>query len=135
MTEKYYFDTSIWLDYYLKRASNGKIALKLILKIIDENGVIVYSDFILKEFKRLGFTTNEINSILRIAKPDHIKGIHLNKEQLSEAAKLSKQRDIPLGDCIHALLARDNELQLVSRDHHFTRLKDIADTKLPEDLI
>lgn len=35
----------------------------------------------------------------------------------------------------HAILARDHEAQLVSRDRDFDRIKDIAEAKLPEDLI
>ena len=36
---------------------------------------------------------------------------------------------------IHAILARDNESQLVSRDKDFDRLKDITRAKFPEDLL
>ena len=33
MTDRFYLDTSVWLDFYLKRGKNGEIAKKLI-KII-----------------------------------------------------------------------------------------------------
>ena len=133
--QSYYLDTSIWLDYYLNRGENGKIALKLILKIITEDSTIIFSNFIEKEFKNLGLSQIEINSFLQIVKPDHIRRIQITKEQFEEARKLAKQRNIPLGDIIHAIVARDNEAQLVSRDWDFERLKDITKAKLPEDLI
>ncbi|MEK6869337.1 MAG: PIN domain-containing protein [Nanoarchaeota archaeon] len=135
MAEKYYFDTSIWLDIYEKRGYNGEVAKKLMEKIIREDSVTVYSDFVVKEFKRLGYSEYEINVILSIAKPDHIRRIHLTKEQLIEAKQLFKKRDVPLGDIFHAILARDREAQLVSRDRDFEKIKDIAEAKLPEDLL
>ena len=89
----------------------------------------------IKEFKYLNYTQDEINSILRIIKPNNIKRIHIYKEQKEEAKKLAIQRDVPKKDALHAILARDNNLQLISRDHHFDRLKDIITIKLPEDFI
>ena len=54
MTKKFYFDTSIWLDYYEKRGKNGEVALKLIEKIIKENHTILCSHIVIKELKNLG---------------------------------------------------------------------------------
>ena len=135
MQEDFYLDTSIWLDFYEKRGKNGESALKLILKIINEDIKAAYSDLHIKEFKNLGYTRNEIDVILRISKPDNIKHIHIYREQLEEARKLARQRNVPNKDVLHAILARDNNLQLISRDHHFEKLKDIANAKLPEDFI
>ena len=135
MQEDFYLDTSIWIDFYEKRNKNGELALKLILKIIEEGVKIAYSDLNIKEFKNLGYTKNEIDAILRIAKPDNIHHIHIYGAQLEEARKLARQRNVPNKDVLHAILARDNDLQLVSRDHHFEKLKDVADVKLPEDFI
>jgi predicted nucleic acid-binding protein len=135
MAEKYYFDTSIWLDIHEKRGYNGEVAKKLMEKIINKDFITVYSDFVVRELKQLGYSEHEINTILSIAKPDHIKRVHLTKEQVIEAKKLFKKRDAPLGDIFHTILARDHEAQLVSRDRDFEKLKDIAEAKLPEDLI
>ena len=131
----YYFDTSIWLDYYLKRGENGEAARKLILKIVKEGDRIIYSDFTITELKKTGFFESEINEMLRFAKPSNIRRIHLTKIQIDEAVKLAKQRDIPYGDALHAILARDHEVQLVARDLDFQKLKDITKSKLPEELI
>ena len=131
----YYFDTSIWIDIYDKRGYNGEIAMKLMEKIIENDGFVVYSDVVVFELKRLGFSEYEINQILSIAKPDHIKRIHSTASQLQEAAKLAKQRKVPLRDAAHAVLARDHEAQLVSLDWDFEKLKEITKTKKPEDLL
>jgi len=135
MTEEFYFDTSIWLDFYEKRGENGEFAFRLIFKIIHKDKKIVYSDLNSKEFKNLGYTQNEIISILSIAKPDNIRHVHIYREQTEEARKIAKQRNIPRKDVLHAIIARDNDLQLIATDHHFDKLKDITKTKKPVDFI
>jgi len=135
MGEEFYYDTSIWLDFYEKRNKNGVSALKLILKVINEDLKIAYSDLNVKEFKNLGYTPEEINSILGVVKPNNIKRIHIYREQKEEAKKIAKQRNVPEGDVLQAILCRDNCLQLISRDLHFEELKDITNVKPPEDFI
>jgi len=133
--KKYYFDTSIWLDYYLKRGVNGESALKLIYKIISEDNLIIYSDILITELKRLGFFENEINDMLNVAKPTNLRLIQSTKVQSIETNKLVKQRRVPFGDILHAVVARDNEAIFVSRDKHFEKLKDIIKVNIPEELI
>jgi len=133
--ENYYFDTSMWLDIHEKRGYNGEVAKKLVEKIIRENKRIIYSDFIIKELKDIGYLDNEINKMLSIAKPNNLKIIHRTKKQISESVRIAKQRDVPLGDAIHAVLARDHEAQLVSRDPHFLKLMDITRLEPPENLL
>ena len=135
MTDRFYLDTSVWLDFYLKRRKNGEIAKKLISKIIEKNKIIIYSDNILMEFKRLRMHESEINEILRILKPKNIQRVHITKEQIIEMNKLARQREVPKNDALHSILARDHEYQLVSRDKHFEKLKDITIPKRPEELI
>jgi predicted nucleic acid-binding protein len=130
----YYFDTSIWIDIYDKRGYNGEMALKLMYKIINDDDFVLYSDVLIYELKKLGFSAYELNLITKIAKPNHIKRIHSTKKQVKEAVKLAKQRKVPLRDAFHALIARDHGAQLVSRDWDFVKLKDICIAKKPEDL-
>ena len=47
----YNLDTSIWLDFGMKRGENGESALKLIIKIIEENSIIIYSNIHIKELE------------------------------------------------------------------------------------
>ncbi len=131
--EKFYLDTSIWLDYYLKRGKNGEIAKDLIKKIIFNKKTIVYSTLTIKELKHLGYMENEIKEILSLSAKRIF--IQVSKEQFNEARRIAKQRDIPVGDVINAIISRDNEAQLVSNDLHFQRLKDITKVKTPLELI
>lgn len=135
MAEKFYFDTSIWLDYYEKRGKNGESALELINKIIKENHIILCSSLVIKELKNLGYFLSEINDIFSVAKPNNIRLVNITKEQVKEMRKLTLQRNVPKRDAFHAILARDNEAQLITRDYHFQKLKDITIPKLPEDFI
>ena len=73
--------------------------------------------------------------LLEIAKPNNLRRVHIYKEQIDEASKLAKQRNVPKADALHAILARDNNAQLISRDWDFEKLKDISRVKLPEDFI
>ncbi len=135
MTIKYYLDTSIWLDFYEKRGANGEKALKLILKIIEEDHIILYSDLHILEFKNFGFNAETIVKIFSIAKPRNILRVHIYREQQDEARKIAFARKIPKKDVLHAILARDNDAQLVATDVHFQKISDIAKAKRPEELI
>ena len=55
--------------------------------------------------------------------------------EIKRAKDLALKRDIPKGDALHALIARDNNSILVSLDNHFQLLKDIAKIKKPQELI
>lgn len=59
----------------------------------------------------------------------------ISESQAKEAAILCKQRKVAFGDALHAILARDNNAIMVTRDKHFLGLADIAEVKKPEDLI
>ncbi len=135
----YYFDTQIWIDHYLKRGQNGiygEQALRLILKVITEDSKVIFSNFNEKEMKDIGLSDMEIYSLLSMIKPNHIKRVSVTKVQFAEARRLANQRDVPLGDAVHAVLARDHEATLVSRDEKdFSKLKDVTYFREPNDLI
>lgn len=132
MQEEFYFDTSIWLDIHEKR-DNSDVAKKLMERIIKEDYKVAYSDLTISELKQLNYSQQEINIILKVAKPNNIKRVHFSKEQIKEGTKLAKKRNIPKKDAIHAVICRDNNLQLISRDEHFAKLKDVTTAKKPEE--
>lgn len=133
--ERYYLDTSIWLDYYEKRGRNGEAALKLIDKTVEENGIIGYSDLNLLELKGLGYSPMQINEIFRAAKPKNSMILHITSGQIEEAKRIAKARKVPRKDALHAILCRDYDFQLIARDMHFEKLKDVAYAKKPEEII
>ena len=57
------------------------------------------------------------------------------KTQGDEAIKIANERKLPYGDVLHSIIARDNNLILVTRDRHFKELQDISKSYKPEELI
>jgi predicted nucleic acid-binding protein len=130
--EKYYIDTCIWIDLLENRVNLGVKSQKLIFNIIMKEEIIL-SDVIIKELKRF-YTEEEIRSMFFPFKK-YLKRIISNKEQFSEAKQISDSLEIPLGDALHAIIARDNNSTLISRDKHFYKLKKICRFKRPEEFI
>ncbi|MBI2672183.1 hypothetical protein HYX16_04580 [Candidatus Woesearchaeota archaeon] len=64
-----------------------------------------------------------------------IEKIIVTEKQYQEADKIVKERILPLGDVLHSIVARDNNLILVTRDKHFKQLEDISKSHKPEELI
>lgn len=137
MTENpYYWDANVWLDIYEKRGYANEVATKLLRNIIIEDGIIFYSDLVIDELKKVGYSQYEILQIFSIAKPDHLKKVHIYKKQIDEARRVAKKHDVPEADALHAILARDNQFTLVSRDQKdFPKLRYIWPAKLLEDFL
>ena len=141
MTEKYYFDTCIWRDHYENRFGQGgrplgAIASRLFLKFMKEKKPILFSEFNLRELKK-DYSEAEINdmlSVLFIA--DKLQKVPITKQDVEEAHKLSTDRNISFGDCLHAVLARNNNAILVTQNvRDFERLTDVVNYKKPENLL
>jgi len=134
--KKYYIDTAIWIDLYEDRFGYNKeplgdYAWKLFSLIKAKNDIIVVSDFLIRELE-MNYSLEEINGMI---KPfENILEKVLNKEQKDEAKKIAEERNIPPGDVIHAIIARDNDFILITRDKHFMQLEDISKHYKPEDL-
>ena len=54
--------------------------------------------------------------------------------QVKEANDLAQKYGVPAQDAMHAILARDNNATLISRDAHFERLSKIVSACLPEEI-
>lgn len=134
---KYYLDTCIWLDFFDERdephLAKGRLARKLIERIINNNDRITYSIIILKEMSSGG---HDFYDCKRIFAP--LKRIlvfcQARDFQYRKAKDIANKRDVPIADAVHAIIARDNGAILVSRDRHFKKLKDIVIAKSPEEI-
>ncbi len=138
MSKKYYLDTSIWLDFFENRNEpnlpKGDFAKMLIDKAIKEDSKIIYSDAVKDEIIKLGYNEQEIDKLMEALKVSLIF-VEFNKKQFGKAKDLSARRGIPLLDALHALIARDNQCIMVTRDAHFNKILDIIKHKKPEDII
>ena len=137
MASKYYIDTAIWRDLHENRKDKsknlGELAFEAIKKIRINKEKIVYSDFVFEELSH-AYDEQTINKLFKDAS-ELLEKAKINEGQLKEAADLSKKLNIPFGDAVHGVLARDNNTIMVTRDHHFRKLKDKITIKKPEDLI
>tara|TARA_Y100000310_G_C20314465_1_gene637767 strand:+ start:68 stop:487 length:420 start_codon:yes stop_codon:yes gene_type:complete len=139
MAEKYYIDACIWRDFHENREDKfrplGEWAFNLFRLIRETKSKVIYSDLINDELSK-DFNKEEILEIIKIIFEEGLlEKIELEKEQFQEAAKLKRERNLPFGDCLHAIIARDNQAIMVTRDKHFEELQDVVESYKPEDLI
>ena len=118
---KYYFDSCIWRDYFENRSDKFR-------------PLIIYSDIVEEELN-VGFSKEEVKNIISVVPKENIIKINVSKEQLREAIQVSKELNIPTKDALHAIVARNNNAILVTRDKHFYELQNQVEIKKPEDLI
>ncbi|MBC8501173.1 MAG: type II toxin-antitoxin system VapC family toxin [DPANN group archaeon] len=138
MKKRFYLDTSIWMDVYEDRKGYnqeplGDFALQLFSRLFSSKSRIIFSDFLLRELE-VNYSLEKIRGMILPFEKLMIK-ISLSYDQKEEAKIIAKERGVPKGDSIHAILARDNSAVLVSRDKHFQLLKDICEVVKPEDII
>jgi len=139
MMKKYYIDTLTWRDYYENRKDRfrplGEWALRFFKKAMEEKSLIFYSDFVEDELKR-DYDKEQITDMLSVIDAvDILNKVEASPKQFKEAALLSKERNVPFGDALHALIAREVGAVVITRDHHYEELQDIAPSKKPEQLI
>ncbi|MEK6816715.1 MAG: PIN domain-containing protein [Nanoarchaeota archaeon] len=138
MENTYYVDAAIWIDLFEDRKGYnneplGEFAHLFLGLVKIRNEKIVVTDFLFEELRR-GYTMQELEKLFALFKELIIK-IVVKKEECEEAAKISKERNIPKGDALHTVVSRNMYLILIARDRHFDQLKDIAAHYKPEDII
>ena len=138
MPQKYYLGTSIWLDFFENRNElnlpKGDWAHKLLNIITTNNEKVIYSDIIILELGVAGYQPYEIEELFEKIKPILIF-VESTEKQARKAKDLASKRDVPKGDALHALIARDNKAILITLDNHFKKLLDIIKPKRPQDII
>ncbi|MBS3145070.1 PIN domain-containing protein [Candidatus Woesearchaeota archaeon] len=131
----YYLDTSIWLDYYEARGKHGEYIKQFLEKLATSKDIILISDILIKELKNNYLSMDQIHTLLRILRPDHIKYVFTTKPQRDEARIIARQKNIPKADVLHALLSRDHEAILLTRDRDFEYLTHITSVQRPEEFL
>ena len=135
---KYLIDSSIWIDLYENRNGYtkeplGDFAWKLFSLIKANKNKIVISDLLFAELS-VYYSDGQLRGMFTPFK-DIIERIFVKAEQKHEAEKIAISRNIPKGDVLHAIMARENNLILITRDNHFRKLEDISKHYKPEEII
>lgn len=138
VAKRFYVDTSIWMDLLEDRKGFnseplGDYALRLFAVIKAKNYKLVLSDFLIRELES-NYSTEEINGMILPFKKV-IEKVFVTKEERDEAKKIAEHRNLPPGDALHAIISRDNNLILITRDKHFRDLEDITKHYKPEEII
>ena len=137
MAEKYYVDTSIWRDYYEDRSDDirplGELAFQFFKYCIESECIIIYSDLVLEELG-IAYSKGEIKKIMDIVSGLLEEVASPSEQQKSDAKRLKRELNIPFADAMHAVLARDNDAILISRDCHFHELREVVVVKYPEEV-
>lgn len=136
MQRRFYLDTSIWRDYFEDRSDGvrplGDLAFQFLKTCEKRRCTIFYSELVIRELRKdyseekIAQVFSSFGKFLAIAK--------ISQEQQLEAQRLARLKPgSHESDILHAILARDNNAALITRDFHFECLKDIADIRAPEE--
>ena len=110
---KYYLDTSIWLDFFEARGINGKSVKKMMNNLSQENSIIICSEVVFNELLKIGYSKSDLRESFYPIK-NYIKFVYSKKEQFGKAKQISQKRKLPLFDVFHSIIARDNKAILMS---------------------
>ncbi len=140
MLKKFYLDTCIWLDYFEDRKDGlnplGEFAFQFLKKCEKQNCCIIVSDAVVFELQAR-LSKENLAEVFSLFRKIIIKVVAA-PEQVSDARKEWKKRKkkVPFKDVLHAVIARDNNAVLVTRDmHFFYELSSIVEAKKPESII
>jgi len=137
MEKRFYLDTSIWRDYFEDRSDGirplGEFAFQFLKKCLKEKYSVLVSDKVEKELLRY-YSREKVNAVFSNFKEIIIK-IKPTRKQVAEAGNIwiKNNKEFPLNDILHAIIARDANAILVSRDFHFRALE-ISECRLPEEI-
>ncbi|MFH1588104.1 MAG: PIN domain-containing protein [Candidatus Diapherotrites archaeon] len=139
MKQRFYVDSCIWRDFFEERKDCfrplGEFAFLFLKYCKKNNCVIIYSEMILKELA-VFYGMKKTLYLLETAKEwcQLIKA-EISEDQVAEAEKIKQKFEVPFGDALHAVIARDRKAVFVSRDLHFERLKEFVECLKPEEII
>lgn len=135
---KFYFDTSIWLDFLEDRDKpnfpKSEWAKTLVEGIILNGDTLLISDLNLVELEHLGYSIYIFNEMIQKFRDRFVK-IEAGEDELGRARDLANKRNIPCNDALHALIARNNQAILITLDGHFNEIKDICIPHSPKEFI
>ena len=135
-------DSNIFLDYYLDRRDNllplGEFASQFITRSIKcEYFILVCNAAIWEISNNLNISEKDVwgNVLEELKRKNKVEIAAYSHEQVKEARKISKDKNVAFNDALFAVMARDAGIALVTRNNHFfAELSGIVDAVKPEDL-
>ena len=97
--------------------------------------MIYYSDLVYEELLE-DYDSETISSLFQVIKEDGLLSeIRIGRTELFKAKNLQKKFGIHFSDALHAVLTKEKDVILVTRDKHFLRVSRFIRVKKPEELI
>ena len=140
MKKSFYIDSCIYLNLWQREIDPKtglkfwKIAKDFLQKIEDEDSIILYSGFVLRELEHiLGNRFNNKNNIFMDG--TNFKKVFADSEEYNFARKLEKEfnYEISFFDCLHITLANKEKAVLITRDEKLIKFgRKYFDIRKPE---
>src|SRR3989344_5443987 len=83
------------------------------------------------ELKRF-LLAKEIREII-VLLGGYSRRVHCSKEQTRRARNIVQQIKTPFRDTLHSIIAKDNNAIVITRDEDFIKLKNIVQSRYPQD--
>jgi predicted nucleic acid-binding protein len=137
MQKRFYLDTCIWRDLLEDRKSGysflGENAFQFLKNCREFGCRVLCSDLVLDELGAY-FTEEEVSSMLEPFL-DLIEFVDYTKEETIQVRLVvNKISGVHFADVLHALVSRDNNAVIITRDKHFDLLSDIVTVLKPEEV-
>jgi len=137
--KRFYVDTNIWLDFALDRKDGvrplGEFAFQFLKKCIRNKWRVFCSDAVLSELgEKMPPDQIEERCFKIVSEQKLLERVRCSGRQVAEAEAVSKNEKLPFVDALHAIIARDNNAVVVSRDWHFERLLKKVKVLSPEEI-
>ena len=129
---RYYVDTCVYRDHLEKRVGHdgrplGKYAEEFFLRVIKRKDVVVFSDHVVSELSLCGCE----QAFLLFEALGILEKVDILDSYWDE--NLSEQKQISFADCLHAIIARENNCVLITQNtKDFIVFSDFLDVLKPE---
>lgn len=143
--ESYYVDTSIYLNLWQKEENPitkepyWKFAKKFFEKVEENNSIIYYSGYLLKELYFILDRRLFDKKLLMFETSSNFVRIGLSKEEYDEARKIEIEvnYEVSFYDIIHMLLSRKTNSILITRDKKLIEVckRHNIIAKMPEEIL
>jgi len=139
----YYVDSCIYLNLWKQEVDNSgnllwKFAKEFFKKVENDNSIIYYSGYLLKELLFVFDENQFIDKLGMFNYSPNFKRVDLTAEEYEEAKRIKRENsEISLYDIIYMLLAKQTNSILITRDKLLIQLSEkyLVVAKMPEEIL
>jgi tRNA(fMet)-specific endonuclease VapC len=122
-------DTSVWIEYFRNKSDGLSKQVETILSYDD----VIVPKVVIAELIQGARSEKEISVVEGFVEAftvvDHEEGAWERAGKVAYGIR-KKGRQVNLTDCYIAVIAKDNQCQVLTLDQHFKDIKDVAGIKL-----